>query len=790
MNNVFRHLSIKSKLLSILVFSNLMSLLLAMVLLIFVATANMKNKVKDDLTAMASLIADRSTAALSFDDTDVAKENLRSLNDLPSVQAACLYDAQGLLYTSLYKPQVQSHLCPLAYKGLMTHFDRLRLYVFEPVLLETEKIGGIYIVADLSTQLWRELQFIGLILAVLFVASLITFLLTAPLLNRVSAPIMKLANTAHKISREKDYSHRAVKHNEDDVGILVDAFNKMISTVERQNKALLTAKNNYLALYDNNPTMVFHLCLKGRILSVNRFGARQLDLTVEQLQDRSILDFIHPDDRSACLALFELCQLNPHKVYKQEVRKVCRDGRIIWVRESARLLVDDLDQRNLLLVCEDVTEAKLLTDKIEYQASHDTLTGLVNRREFDVYLQQVVKNAQQSHAEHALCYLDLDQFKVVNDTCGHVAGDELLRQLGDILRHNIRQHDLLARLGGDEFSVLMYDCSLAQALSISEKLRNVIRDFQFAWEDRCFSVGVSIGVAMINSVSGNAVDILKEADAACYVAKEKGRNRVHAFSSNDEELASRQGEMQWVEKIQRGLEDNRFRLYGQLITPINGNDEGIHFETLIRYRNEQGTTIPPGAFLPAAERYNMAAAIDRWVIENMFSWLFNKPGFLARLSLCSINLSGLSLSDESMLTFIDQKFEQWQIPTEKICFEITETAAISNLTYAKLFIDTLRDKGCSFSLDDFGSGLSSFAYLKNLPVDFLKIDGLFVKDILHDKVDRAMVESINSVGHVMGKKTIAEFVENEEILAQLDLLGVDYAQGYGIAKPVPLDELP
>jgi len=344
-------------------------------------------------------------------------------------------------------------------------------------------------------------------------------------------------------------------------------------------------------------------------------------------------------------------------------------------------------------------------------------------------------------------------------------------------------------LGGDEFSVLMYDCSLSQALNVSEKLRNVVRDFQFAWKGRCFSVGVSIGVAIINNVSSNAVDILKEADAACYAAKENGRNRVHAFSSDDEELASRQGEMQWVEKIQHGLEENYFRLYGQLITPIRGNNEGIHFETLIRYRNEQGGIIPPGAFLPAAERYNVAVALDKWVIENMFSWLAGNPDFLSSLSLCSINLSGLSLSDESMLLFIDRKFEQWQIPTQKICFEITETAAISSLNYAKRFINSLRDKGCSFSLDDFGSGLSSFAYLKNLPVDFLKIDGLFVKDILHDKVDRAMVESINSIGHVMGKKTIAEFVENEEILARLDLLGVDYAQGYGIAKPVPLDEL-
>nr|WP_305909372.1 EAL domain-containing protein [Methylomarinum sp. Ch1-1]MDP4522279.1 EAL domain-containing protein [Methylomarinum sp. Ch1-1] len=666
----------------------------------------------------------------------------------------------------------------------------MSLAIFEPVRLDKEQIGGVYIIADLEPLLWRRLQFIGLVLFILFIASLITFLLTAPLLGWVSEPIIRLAHVARRISREKDYALRAAKHSDDELGVLVDAFNNMISTVDQQNKTLVSVKNNYLALYDNNPTMVFYLNMDGLILSVNRFGAKQLGLTAEQVQGQSIYDFVHPDDLNATKALFELCRLSPNKVYKQEVRKICRDKEVIWVRESARLLVNrQQNQSNLLLVCEDVTETKRLAEKIEYQASHDALTGLVNRREFDGYVQKIVETAQLNKTEHALCYLDLDQFKVINDTCGHMAGDELLRQLGELLRHNIRQKDILARLGGDEFGVLMYDCTLRQAINVSEKLRNVVRDFQFGWENRSFSVGVSIGVTRINYASGNAVELLKEADAACYAAKEKGRNRVHVFRPDDEELASRQGEMQWVQKIQRGIEENCFRLYGQLIVPIDGRQEGLHFETLIRYRNRNGATIPPGAFLPAAERYNMAAALDRWVIENLFAWLAGKPDFLTKLSLCSVNLSGLSLSDESMLTFIDQQFKRWEIPTQKICFEITETAAISNLNNARQFIDSLRQKGCLFSLDDFGSGLSSFAYLKNLPVDFIKIDGLFVKDILDDEVDRAMVESINSVGHVMGKKTIAEFVENEAILAQLDELGVDYAQGYGIAKPIPLDEL-
>jgi diguanylate cyclase (GGDEF)-like protein len=476
-------------------------------------------------------------------------------------------------------------------------------------------------------------------------------------------------------------------------------------------------------------------------------------------------------------------------VYKQEIRQVCENGRVIWVRESARWIENENQQSSLLLVGEDITEARLLSEKVAYQASHDALTGLANRTQFDSYIKQAVELAYADNSEHAVCYLDLDQFKVVNDTCGHLAGDELLRQLGALLRKHTRRHDFVARLGGDEFGVLMNNCSLTEAFRACENLRDLVKDFRFAWEDRSFTIGVSIGISAINGSSGNAVNLLKEADAACYAAKDNGRNRVHVFRPDDEELAMRHGEMQWVEKIQQGLEQNRFCLYGQPIVAIAKHEEAMHFETLVRYRGEDGRIIPPGAFLPAAERYNLAPAVDRWVISHLFEWIATKSGFLDNLSLCSVNLSGLSMSDETMLAFITEQFSKWAIPAHKICFEVTETAAIANLSHATKFINQLKERGCLFSLDDFGSGLSSFAYLKNLPVDYLKIDGLFVKDILDDKVDLAMVKSINEVGHVMGKKTIAEFVENEQIFNLLHELGVDYAQGYGIGKPVPLDEL-
>lgn len=785
-NYRFSRFSMKSKLFLITLVSSFFAMLFAFMILFATNVTEVKQKAMEDFMAAANLIANRSTAAVMFDDTQLARENLASLAKLPDVKNACVYGKQGQLFAEL---AITDSSCPQQSNNLHSGLDQLTLSVYQPMLLDQEHIGGVLIQADLTGALVRQLQFVGLVLTVLFIALVASFLMIMPLLSRVAKPISLLAKTAQKIGHNHDYSVRAKKHSEDEIGILVDSFNSMLETIESKNNSLLALKNNFQALYDNNPTMVFDLSLNGQIQSVNQFGAKQIGLTVKQLLGTSIYNFTHPEDLADSKLFFKACETHPDQVQKQEVRLICQNGNIIWVRETARIVNTAHSSQHFLLVCEDITETRRLADRIAYQASHDELTGLTNRRQFDEYIQSLVEKSQGDNSVHVMCYLDLDQFKVVNDTCGHLAGDELLRQLGELLRLQVRKTDVLARLGGDEFGILMSHCNVEQALLTSEKLRSAICDFQFAWDNRSFSVSVSIGIAPINRTSGNAVDILKEADAACYAAKEKGRNRIHVFSSTDEELAERQGEMQWVEKIRLGIDENRFQLYGQLIVPTTHTEEGLHFETLLRYRDEQGNIIPPGAFLPAAERYNIAPALDRWVISNLFEYLGTTPGFIERLELCSVNLSGLSLSDETMLEFISKQFRKWQIPTYKICFEITETAAISNLSYAKQFIDSLRKKGCLFSLDDFGSGLSSFAYLKNLPVDFLKIDGLFVKDILEDKIDWTMVKAINEVGHVMNKKTIAEFVENQNIFELLKTLGVNYAQGYGIAKPIPLREL-
>ena len=436
----------------------------------------------------------------------------------------------------------------------------------------------------------------------------------------------------------------------------------------------------------------------------------------------------------------------------------------------------------------DITEQKKTDALLTYQANYDSLTGLINRHEFERRVERLLSTIKIDKSEHALCFMDLDQFKVVNDTCGHIAGDEMLRQLGQILQHKVRQRDTLARLGGDEFGVLMEHCSLDDAHRVATTLQKAIQEFQFLWEEKYFKVGVSIGLVAVTDGVANLTELLKDADTACYIAKDKGRNRIHVYHTEDSEVAKRHGEMQWVTRVYKALEENRFALYAQPIIPLDGS-RGIHYELLLKMIDEEGNSIDPGNFLPSTERYNLISKIDRWVVEHTFNRLVNHPDFLNSITFCSINISGQSLTEDDFSRFVIKQLLRSGVDSKKICFEITETAAISNLSTAKNFISTIKEHGCQFALDDFGSGLSSFGYLKNLPVDYLKIDGMFIRDIVKDPINHAMVKSINDIGHVMQMKTIAEFVENDEIKGMLREIGVNYAQGYGIGKPRLLDNI-
>ena len=466
------------------------------------------------------------------------------------------------------------------------------------------------------------------------------------------------------------------------------------------------------------------------------------------------------------------------------------DGDVSAIRDRSGRAVGSI------LVFRDVTQSQLLAQQLRWQATHDQLTGLINRREFEHGLEQMIENARVRGGSNALLYIDLDQFKVVNDTCGHVAGDELLRQLATILGQRLRGTDVLARLGGDEFGVLLHGCPGDHARRIASNLLDAVRDFRFVWKEKVFEIGLSIGLVEIDPNNHDVASILSSADEACYSAKENGRNRVHVFRPDDRDLVRRRGEMHWIARIGSAMDEGRLCLFFQTIAPLGIAGASAYYEILLRMLDEEGNIVLPTAFIPAAERYRMMPSIDRWVIRTLFSTQgtflrgYGKEHDAVAGPLCAINLSGTSIGDDTFLDFVREQIAIHAIPPRAICFEVTETAAITNLSGASRFIRALKNIGCQFGLDDFGIGMSSFAYLKHLPVDYLKIDGSFVSDLAHDPVDFALVEAINRVGHVLGIRTIAESAENEAILRKLKELGVDYVQGHAVHSPELLLEFP
>ena len=438
-----------------------------------------------------------------------------------------------------------------------------------------------------------------------------------------------------------------------------------------------------------------------------------------------------------------------------------------------------------VLVFHDVTEERGRAKQLAWQASHDPLTHLFNRKQFIQCLSEIIEESRFKRS-YVLCYLDLDHFKVVNDTCGHAAGDQLLQQVTELWRNKIRKSDVLARLGGDEFGLLLYDCDLPGAIKITTSFFDSIQSFRFLYEGKVFSIGVSIGVVPISSKSIDTEQVLRLADAACYTAKNKGRNRVQVYHPTEAHIAQQSADSHWFSRITEALDANQFRLYHQKITAANVSSTDTDLcEILLRLRQpHSGQITPPMAFIPPAERYDLMPKIDRWVIVHFLDYFLAHPQLPSKKF--SINLSGSSINDDTFIDFLKQQLEQHPIDPKRFCFEITETVAIANLQKAADFIIELKKLGCLFALDDFGSGMSSMTYLRHLPVDYLKIDGNLVKETPTDKVSSAMLESINHIGHVMGLKTIAEYVENQAILEKAQELGIDYVQGYKIGHPQPL----
>ncbi|MDF0748676.1 EAL domain-containing protein [Marinobacter sp. 71-i] len=555
-------------------------------------------------------------------------------------------------------------------------------------------------------------------------------------------------------------------------------------------RLLQRAEQNFRSIFEQSAIGIIQIDTSGRIVNANQATCDILGYQPNELVPYPYRELVHPEDWD--IASEERRAINRGDIdsYTTEHRLVRKDNEFLWARLTVSRVWDAPSaSAYFTTVLEDISESHRLSTELSFMATHDSLTGLINRRAFEHQLASRLGRVRKEGSQHALCFIDLDQFKVANDTSGHDAGDHLLRQVADIIGNNLREADTLARLGGDEFGIILENCNLNTARHVAEKVRAALDHLVFTWQETSHTISCSIGVVPITAESSGINALMKAADIACYTAKDSGRNRVCVMSMDDEHMASQRGQMEWLNRIQAALQGNLFFLECQIIAPPSKPRGGLRYEVLIRLRSPDGSVVPPSAFLPPAERYGVAAKIDRWVINHVLSKLSEAPQHLAALEACHINLSGRSFDKADFADFVVEQFDHYGVPPGKICFEITETAAVHNLLEVQAFMKRLSDMGCSFALDDFGSGLSSFGYLRRLPVTCLKIDGMFVRDIVTNKTDLAMVRAIHDIGRTMNMTTVAEYVESKEAASLLTEIGVNLIQGFWVHRPCPLDDI-
>lgn len=571
-----------------------------------------------------------------------------------------------------------------------------------------------------------------------------------------------------------------------------DHVSQLATELERHatQERLRASERHYRATFEHSAVGMAHMSKSGQLLRVNQRLEDILGYPSTTLEGCYIRELIEPEDLASLqrrhLALIE----GGISHFTQRCRFLHARGNTVHADVSVSSVDTTPVQDGYTLVAlVDKTHSHTMSQRLIHEANHDSLTGLLNRAAFRRRLTRFCDVVREDHSQHCLAYIDLDQFKVVNDTCGHSAGDALLIQLVDVIGNDLRPQDLLARLGGDEFGLLMPGMTLDEAEPLLERLRQSVANFRFMWDDKLFSVSASIGLVSISNGQSDPHHLLSAADAACYEAKDAGRNRVHRHSVSGDEVTQRMEEMHWVAEITAAVEAQRLVLYHQPIASTRtrpGTPDEQHYEVLVRMLGRDGSIIAPGAFLPAAERYGLAATIDEYVIRHYLAWLQSQPAHLASLTRVSLNLSGHSISSPNFRDMLVSLVRDSEIPGHKLCFEITESVAITRLGDARTFFDTLGELGCYFALDDFGSGVSSFGYLKSLPVNYLKIDGAFIRDMDTNRVSYAIARAIAEVAREMGMQTIAEFVGSQEVLACVTSIGVDHVQGYAIGKPSPL----
>lgn len=573
---------------------------------------------------------------------------------------------------------------------------------------------------------------------------------------------------------------------------------KDITAKKHAEKQLLESEARFRTYYDLQPVMMLTIDENDIIQTANKFTEELLGYSLEQLLGHKLQDFyFSPSQLSAHSALRQSKQPQPKQsqqteptapfVVRRKIRYYDVNKRSLWIRENIRQIPET---QQLLIVGEDVSETHLLAETLDYQAHYDLLTRLYNRNHFEQELARALLEVKQQNRSHGLLYLDLDQFKLINDTVGHEAGDAAIIYSAQLLTDITPPSAELARTGGDEFAILLRDTNENELNQFAQKILQTFNQNHFTWHAIHFNLNCSIGLRLIDHSATSTQQIHAQVDTACHLAKEEGRNRAHLYRADDENLRHRELEMECVNQVYDALAHDRVDLYAQPIIDLATTpSENMHFEVLVRLRDKDNRLISPGIFMPAIERYNLAHLIDRAVFEKTLTWFEARPEIVVRLARCSINLSGQSMGDKDFVGFLIERIKNTSLPTSKLCIEITETAAVGNMKDAMDFFTQLKALGCMIALDDFGSGLSSFAYLKTLPLDIVKIDGCFVRDMHQDEMDRVLVKSIHDLVKQLGKKTVAEFVENEEILVELISMGVDYAQGYLISEPLPLEQL-
>lgn len=627
------------------------------------------------------------------------------------------------------------------------------------------------------------------------ITTLLTLILVLLLLNRAFSPLNKLRNSVGALLTGK-YASLSEKKLPSELRDLVLAYNEMVEGLEtetinrRQMEERLRSEKDFIATtLDSINSPVIVIDSKGSIKLVNPGGESLLGDKEADLIDQSIYEVLILYSNRQTTRILDIKQLLDSKTTLSSMFYYDSRRNIVELEFSASPMIDiEAEDVGYVIILKDVSEDRKLRRKLNYEGSHDRLTRFLNRSAFEHRFENLVTEDYGSNPQHVLAYLDVDQFKVVNDTCGNAAGDVLLQQVGTTIKKHVRKSDILSRLGGDEFGLIMPFFDIDQAMQVMQQILIDIQQAGFEWDDKLYQVTASIGAMAFGQMNDEYPDFYSKVTTACFLAKKNGGNQYHAIGENDEKVMQQQESMDWVAGIMKGFEEDRFCLYVQPIVPMDGDDDNDHYEVLIRYRSPDDTIISPGDFLPPAERYNLIEKIDVWVVNEIIQWLQDNKE-LAEGIMFSVNLSGRSIGSPTFHKFLQESLQQSDIKTSTLCFEITETSVVENVEKSVEFINSIKKLGAKFSLDDFGTGLSSFSYLKRFPVDYLKIDGEFVRDIIKDDTSFVFVRSMAEVGHSLDMKVIAEFVESDTMFDRLREANIDFIQGYHVGRPVPIESL-